>query len=115
MPSADAPECLATFKPDRPGPYHAAFLITALANEMTEFARRRLISGLADTLRSISLTHGTPHTVNVDGHPVLGWALFADGATGIACEGNDRVIMWLGTEQAVIPASIYTKQWAASV
>ncbi|MDQ0619641.1 hypothetical protein QFZ33_003665 [Arthrobacter globiformis] len=42
---ADAPECLATFKPDRPSPYHAAFLITALANELTEFARSRLLSG----------------------------------------------------------------------
>lgn len=106
---ADAPECLATFKPDRPGPYHAAFLITALATEMTEFARRRLLSGLADTLRSISLTQGSPFSVNVDGDRVLGWALFANGATGIACEHRDRVFMWLGTEQGVIPESIYTK------
>lgn len=106
---ADAPECLATFKPDRPGPYRAAFLITALATEMTEFARRRLLSGLADTLRSISLTQGTAHSVNVDGNRVLGWALFANGATGIACEHRDRVLMWLGTEQTVIPESIYTK------
>lgn len=106
---ADAPECLATFKPDRPGPYHAAFLITALATEMTEFARRRLLSALADTLRSIRLTQGSPHHVNVDGDRVLGWALFANGATGIACEHRDRVFMCLGTEQAVIPESIYTK------
>lgn len=106
---ADAPECLATFKPDRPGPYHAAFLMTALANELTEFARMRLLSGLADTLRSISSAQGTPHSVNVDGDPVLGWALLAKGATGIACEHRDRIFMWLGTEQAVIPASIYTK------
>lgn len=106
---ADAPECLATFKPDRPGPYHAEFLLTALASELTEFARRRLLSGLADTLRSISLAQGTPHSVNVDGDTVLGWALLAKGATGIACEYRDRVFMWLGTEQAVIPASIYTK------
>jgi hypothetical protein len=106
---ADAPECLATFKPDRSGPYHAAFLMTALANELTEFARARLLSGLAVTLRSISLAQGTPHSLNVDGDPVLGWALFANGATGIACEHHDRVFMWLGTEQAVIPESIYTK------
>lgn len=106
---ADAPECLATFKPDRPGPYHAAFLMTALTNELTEFARTRLLSGLADTTRSISLAQGTPHSVNVDGDPVLGWALLAKGATGIACEHRDRVFMWLGTEQAAMPESIYTK------
>jgi hypothetical protein len=106
---ADAPECLATFKPDRPGPYHAAFLITALAIEMTEFATRRILSGLADTLKSISLTQGTAHTVNVDGKCILGWALFANGATGIVCEHQDRILMWLGTEQTVIPESIYTK------
>lgn len=76
---------------------------------MTEFARRRLLSGLADTLRSISLTQGSPHSVNLDGERVPGWALFAIGATGIACEHRDRVFMWLGTEQAVTPESIYTK------
>lgn len=106
---ADAPECLATFKPDQPGPYRAAFLIAALANELTEFARTRLLSGLAETARSISLVQGTARSVNVDGDPVLGWALLADGATGIACELRDRIIMWLGTERAVIPKSIYTK------
>ena len=68
-----------------------------------------MLSGLADTARSISLAQGTPHSVNVDGDPVLGWALLAKGATGIACEHRDRIFMWLGTEQAVIPASIYTK------
>ncbi|MET4097230.1 hypothetical protein [Arthrobacter sp. UYCu712] len=110
---ADAPEFLATFKPSRPGPRHAAFLSTALATEMTDFARRRLLSGLADTLRSISLTQGTAHSVNVDGDVdvdrVLGWALLTNGATGIACEHHDRVIMWLGTEHAVMPESIYTR------
>lgn len=77
---------------------------------MTEFAKRRLLSGMADTLRSISLTHGTAHSVNVDDDRVLGWALFAHGATGIACEHHDRVFMWLGTEQAVIPGSIYSRR-----
>lgn len=95
--------------PDRPGLYHAAFLITALATEMTDFARSRLLSGLADTARSIGLTQGTPRSVSVDGDPVLGWALLANGATGIACGHRDRVFMWLGTGQAVIPESIYTK------
>jgi hypothetical protein len=106
---ADAPECLATFKPTRPSPHHAAFLITALASEMSEFARRRLLSGLAGTLKSISLTQGTAHSVNVDGAPVVGWALLANGATGIVCEYHDRVVMWLGTERAVMPQSIYTR------
>jgi hypothetical protein len=50
-----------------------------------------------------------PYGVNVDGDAVLGWALLAKGATGIACEHRDRVYMWLGTGQAVIPESIYTK------
>jgi hypothetical protein len=106
---ADAPECLATFKPDRPGPYHAAFLLTVLTNELTEFARTRLLSGLAQTITSIGLVKGTPHSVSVDGVPVLGWALLADGASGIACEHRDRILMWLGTEHAVIPRSISTK------
>jgi hypothetical protein len=106
---ADAPECLATFKPDRPGPYHAAFLLTVLTNELTEFARTRLLSGLSQTIRSIVLVKGTPHSVNVDGVPVLGWALLADGASGIVCEHRDRILMWLGTEHAVIPRSISTK------
>jgi hypothetical protein len=47
---ADAPECLATLKPDSPDSYHAALLITVLANELTEFARERLLSGLAQTI-----------------------------------------------------------------
>ncbi|MDR6505713.1 hypothetical protein J2805_001400 [Arthrobacter oryzae] len=106
---ADAPECLATFKPDRPGPHHAAFLITVLANELTEFVRARLLSGLAQTIRSISLVQGTAHRVNVDGVPVLGWVLLADGASGIVCEHRDRIFMWLGTEHAAIPRSISTK------
>ncbi|MGX1159892.1 hypothetical protein RKD54_000801 [Pseudarthrobacter sp. SLBN-100] len=106
---ADAPECLATFKPDRPGPHHAAFLLTVLTNELTEFARTRQLSGLAQTIRSIGLMKGTPCSLNVDGVPVLGWALLADGASGIACEHRDRILMWLGTEQAVIPRSISTK------
>jgi uncharacterized membrane protein len=82
---------------------------------MTEFARRRLLSGLAETLRSISLTQGIAHGMNADGVRVVGWALFAKGATGIACEQRDRVVMWLGTEQAAIPESIYTKTVGASV
>ena len=43
--------------------------MTALTDELSEFARMRLLSGLADTLRSISLAQGTPHSVNVDGDP----------------------------------------------
>jgi hypothetical protein len=105
---ADAPECLATFKPDRPGPYHASFLITVLANELTEFALARQVSALSDTLRSIKVVQGTAHSVDVDGGPVLGWALLANGATGLACEYRDRVLMWLGTEGSVSPKTIYT-------
>ncbi|WP_427136660.1 hypothetical protein [Pseudarthrobacter sp. S9] len=104
---ATAPECLATFKPDRPGPYHASFLITALADELTEFARTRMLSGFADTARSISMAQGTAHSVRVDGHPVLGWALLANGATGMVAEHRDRVLMWLGTDRTV-PETIYT-------
>jgi hypothetical protein len=106
---AEVSECLATFKPDRPGPYHVSFLIAALADELTEFARTRVLSGFDDTVRSISLVQGTPLDLRVDGHPVLGWALLAKGATGIAVDHRDRVLMWLGAEdRAVIPASIYT-------
>ena len=105
---ADAPECLATLKPAHPGPHHAAFLITALANEMSEFVRTRLVSGLAGTLKSIRVTQGTARKVNIDGGPVLGWALIATGATGIACQYHDRVVMWVGTEQAVMAESIRT-------
>jgi hypothetical protein len=98
-----------TFKPDRPGPHHASFLIAALADELTEFARTRVLSGFADTARSILLVQGTPYNLRVDGHPVLGWALLAKGATGIAVDHQDRVLMWLGAEdRAVVPATIYT-------
>lgn len=106
---ADAPERLATLKPDSPGPYHAAFLITVLAKEMTEFARDRLLSGLAETIRSISLVQGTPHSVNVDGIPTPGWAILADGASGFVCEQLGRILMWVGTENSVMPRSISTK------
>jgi hypothetical protein len=106
---AEAPECLATFKPDRPGPYHASFLIAALADELTEFARTRVLSGFAGTARSISTAHGTAHSVRVDGRKVLGWALLAKGATGIVVEHRDRILMWLGTEDRTeIPETIYT-------
>ena len=106
---AEVPECLVTFKPARPGPYHAAFLITALADELTEFARTLVLPDFADTARSITLVEGTPYDLHVDGHRVLGWALFAEGATGIAVDHHDRVLMWLGAEdRTVIPATIYT-------
>ena len=106
---AEVSECLATFKPDHPGPYHASFLIAALSVELTEFAGTRVLSRAADTVRSISLVQGAPHSLHVDGHPVLGWALLAKGATGIAVDHRDRVLMWLGAEdRAVIPAAIYT-------
>ncbi|MBT2551583.1 hypothetical protein [Arthrobacter sp. ISL-5] len=56
---AEASECLVTFKPDRPGPYHASFLITALADELTELARTRMLTAFADTARSISIAQGS--------------------------------------------------------
>ncbi|MFJ4169727.1 hypothetical protein ACIPY3_09465 [Paenarthrobacter sp. NPDC089714] len=75
---------------------------------MSKFASTRVLSDLADTLKSITVTQGTAHHVNIDGEPALGWALLATGATGIACQYHDRVVMWLGTEQAVMPGSIRT-------
>jgi hypothetical protein len=54
------------------------------------------------------VVQGTAHSLNVDGDPVLGWAMPANGATGLACEYRARVLMWLGTEGTVIPKTIYT-------
>lgn len=105
---ATASECLATFKPNRPGPYHASFLVTVLADELTEFARTRMLSGFARTATSINIAKGTAHNVRVDGHLVLGWALVANGVAGVAVEHRDRVLMWLGTDRAEIPETIYT-------
>ncbi|WP_157365228.1 hypothetical protein [Arthrobacter sp. QXT-31] len=106
---AEVSECLVTFKPTRPGPHHAAFLITALAEELTEFARTRVLSDFADTASSITLAQDIPYDLHVDGHRVLGWALFAKGAAGVAVDHRDRVLMWLGAEdRTVIPATIYT-------
>lgn len=105
---AEASECLVTFKPDRTGPYDASFLIAVLADELTGFARTRLPSGFAETARSISVVHGTPYGLRVDGHPILGWALLAKGATGIAVDHRDRILMWLGAEdRGVTPIAIY--------
>lgn len=106
---AEVSECLVTFKPARPGPYHAAFLITALADELTDFAGTRVLSGFADVARSIALVQGSSYNLRVDGRPALGWALLARGATGIAVDHRDRVLMWLGAEDRdVLPATIYT-------
>jgi hypothetical protein len=105
---ATASECLATFKPDRPGPYHASFLVTVLAGELTEFVRTRMLSGFAHTARSISIARGTAHSVRVDGHHVLGWALVTNGVAGMVVEHRDGVLIWLGTDRAEIPETIYT-------
>ncbi|WP_427175230.1 hypothetical protein [Arthrobacter sp. 92] len=105
---ATVSECLATFKPNRPGPYHASFLVTVLADELTEFARTRMLSGFARTATSINVVKGTAHNVRVDGHLVLGWALVANGVAGVAVEHGDRVLMWLGEDRAEIPETIYT-------
>lgn len=106
---ADASECLITLKPERPGPQHAAFLIAALADEMTEFAGRRQLIRSADIVRSIATVQGIAHSLCVDGEEVAGWALFAKGATGTVVEHRDRVLMWLGTEGATVPDAIYTR------
>lgn len=105
---ADANECLVTLKPELPAPHHAAFLVTALASELTQFAGRRQLIGSADVFRSIATVEGVAQALHVDDHRVAGWALFAKGATGVVVEHRDRVLMWLGTEGAVVPDAIYT-------
>lgn len=107
---AAASECLATFKPDQPGPHHASYLVAALADELTEFARTRMLSGFAETAVSISIAQGIARNVRVDGHPSPGWALITKGATGMVVEHRDRILMWLGTDRAVIPQTIYTSE-----
>jgi hypothetical protein len=107
---ADAPECLATFRPDEPGPYSAAFILDALTRELAAFVRMRFPWDLAEsTLREIALERGSVRTILLDGKPASGWALVTRaGASGLAVSTSDRVITWLGTEDASIPAKIST-------
>lgn len=107
---ADASECLATFKSDRPGPHHAAFMLTILAHELTEFAGGWLLDGFPEAAKLISLAQGTAHSLRVNDRPVLGWALRVNGASGIVVEFDDRLLMWLGTtDRTRLPETIYTK------